>query len=74
MEFISDLFYDVEPTQLFTTIVIIFAVWLAIRELKCWYWKVNDILECLEKQNELSEEILNELKKQNNKTNNKSTP
>jgi uncharacterized membrane protein YjfL (UPF0719 family) len=45
------------------TLVVTILVFLIIRELVMWYWKVNKRIKKQERQIELLEEILREIKK-----------
>lgn len=45
------------------TLVVTILVFLIIRELIMWYWKINKRLKKQERQIELLEEILREIKK-----------
>lgn len=45
------------------TLVVTILVFLIIRELVMWYWKINKRLKKQERQIELLEEILREIKK-----------
>lgn len=60
-----------DPITILLIIVLFVLIWLVTRELKCWYWKINEKLEAQEEQTELLKEILEELKKI---TDEKSTP
>jgi len=39
-------------------VVITLIIFLICREIACWYWKINKVVELLEKQNELLSEKL----------------
>lgn len=64
MDFITEFISTLKnPTSI--VITILFAgilTWIAIREVKCWYWKINNILEEQQKQTEILETILREIK------------
>ena len=48
-------------SYIFTTIIILIIsiiLWLILREVFLWYWKVNKIVELLEKNNSLLESVL----------------
>ena len=48
-------------SYIFTTFIILIisvALWLLLREVFLWYWKVNKIVELLEKNNSLLESVL----------------
>lgn len=48
-------------SYIFTTIIILIitiALWLILRQVFLWYWKVNQIVELLEKNNSLLESVL----------------
>lgn len=49
-------------------LLVIFIIFLAIREILCWYWKINAQLNTQEKIQDTLEDILKELRyiKQNN--------
>lgn len=49
-------------------IIVVIIIIAVIREVVCWYWKINEHLEEQQKQTEILEEIRDILK------NNKSTP
>lgn len=51
-------FFEINEAQLFMYIAIIFVILLIIREARCWYWKVNEIVDEQKKQTEILEEIL----------------
>lgn len=65
---ISDLF-DLDITSLIIFAIIGVVIWLAIREVKLWYWRINEIINEQNRQTQILDEILTELKKSN--TNNK---
>ncbi len=51
------------PAVIIATILVVgILVWLVLREVKCWYWKINNILEEQQKQTEILEIILREMK------------
>ena len=43
-------------------LIILIVVFIILREVNCWYWKINKRIDLLEKQNLLIEKILNHLK------------
>lgn len=51
------------PAVIIATILVAgILVWIVLREVKCWYWKINNILEEQQKQTEILETILREMK------------
>lgn len=51
------------PVVIIVTILVAgILVWLVLREVRCWYWKINEILEEQQKQTEILEIILREMK------------
>lgn len=44
------------------TIVILVVVFLILREVNCWYWKINERISLQKEQNSILEKILKELK------------
>lgn len=55
---------DTEFYMLVCLWVAIFIIaFLLLRVFFCWYWKINKRIDLLEKQNELLEEILMQLRK-----------
>lgn len=46
-------------------ITIAILVWLVVREIRCWYWKINAILAEQQKQTEILEKILSKMKPDN---------
>jgi hypothetical protein len=56
MRFLDELFYG-SGIEMFLTVVIPIAIitWLILREVKCWYWKINENIK-------LQRHILNELR------------
>jgi len=44
------------------TIVILVVVFLILREVNCWYWKINERISLQNEQNSILEKILKELK------------
>lgn len=59
---ISDLF-DLDITSLVIFAIIGVVIWLAIREVKLWYWRINEIINEQNRQTQILNEILTELKK-----------
>lgn len=47
--------------ELLIYIIIGICIWLLIREVKTWYWKINELLSNQEEQTEIMRKILNEL-------------
>jgi hypothetical protein len=45
-------------------IVVVIILFFLLRELFCWYWKINSIVDLLEKQNKLLFNIQNQLMKE----------
>ena len=43
-------------------IVILFGLFLLLRELNCWYWKINRRIELQERTNDLLNKILEEMR------------
>lgn len=62
MDFIEDILSNLnKPGNLiFITIIGIF-LWLVTREIRCWYWRINELLTEHKKQNELLQAILNKM-------------
>lgn len=50
-------------------IIIILVVFVIAREILCWYWKINKVVENQEKLLEIMEDILFEMQKSNIKNN-----
>ncbi|HNX54847.1 MAG TPA: hypothetical protein PKO30_04640 [Prolixibacteraceae bacterium] len=48
-------------------IVLAIALFLILREVACWYWKINERKALMEEQNELLKELI-ELKKKHEKS------
>lgn len=46
---------------LLITLAIVF-LWLILREVNCWYWKVNERLRLQEETNQLLKDIINQIK------------
>lgn len=69
MNVITDFISDLDATKIILTIILILAIrltiWYITREIKCWYWKISDILAEQQQQTELLEKILNEIKPDN---------
>jgi len=53
------------------TVAILAVIFLILREVNCWYWKINERISLQQEQNSILEKILTELKNESNK--NKST-
>ena len=45
------------------SVVILFVVFLILRELNCWYWKINEGIGLMKHQNSLLEKIYGELRR-----------
>ena len=56
-----------EPLLIVIYVVIGIVVFLLIREILTWYWKMNAIVYELQAQNDTLENILNELKSSRNR-------
>lgn len=51
--------------EIITWIIIGFLLFLFFREIMCWYWKINDIIKNQEAQLNLMDEMIIEMKQQN---------
>jgi uncharacterized membrane protein YfbV (UPF0208 family) len=58
-----DQFFEISIDMLGIYLLVSILVFLIIRELVMWYWKINKRLKKQERQIELLEEILREIKK-----------
>jgi uncharacterized membrane protein YfbV (UPF0208 family) len=58
-----DQFFEISIDMLGIYLLVSILVFLIIRELVMWYWKVNKRIKKQERQIELLEEILREIKK-----------
>lgn len=56
-----------KPINIICIIAMSILVWLIIRDIRCWYWRINDRIDEQQKQTELLEKILNEIKSNNTK-------
>lgn len=75
---ISDLL-DLDVTSLILFVCVGIIIWLAIREVKLWYWRINEIVNEQKQQTDILNDILNEIHAQRSTTkptttDNKSTP
>lgn len=64
MKFFEDIKWT-DPTTIITIVVgviVLIAVWLLIRQLVCWYYKINARLREAERTNDVLEEMRDELK------------
>lgn len=66
MDFLFDIIDTISYAKLDTLQIIIYlimfiCIWILLREIKCWYWKVNDILREQQRQTEALYQIINEL-------------
>jgi len=46
-------------------ILLILLLFLVLRQLNCWYWRINERVKLQEQQNELLTQMLDQLKKKN---------
>lgn len=53
-----------DAMQIIIYLIAFICIWLLLRELKCWYWKINDITAEQKRQTEVLQNILNTLSKQ----------
>lgn len=61
-------------TSTFILILIMFVcAWLLLRDVKAWYWKINQLIKNQEEQLDIMDEILFELKANNEHYNNELT-
>lgn len=47
-------------TGLIVTLIVLIILFLVMREVNCWYWKINKKIELQEKTNELLEKLINQ--------------
>lgn len=48
----------IDLTQFILYIIMFICAWLLLREVKCWYWKINEITNEQKKQTRILEEML----------------
>jgi len=58
--------YDYTPIGLMITIIVAIGLFLLLREVFCWYYKINDIKKIMEEQRDLLKKIA-EKENQNSK-------
>lgn len=68
MDLIAELFNSVFDAPFDTLQILIYliagiCIWLLLREIKCWYWKINDIIAEQKKQTEVLEQIHAEIQR-----------
>ena len=56
--FLYFLEYGIDTEQLIIFIIAGICIWLLLREVKCWYWKINEITNEQKKQTRILEEML----------------
>lgn len=66
MEAIMDLL-NINIGQLFLYVTMIVIVWILIRDVKCWYWRINEIVKNQEESLDQMDKVINELNLQNKK-------
>ncbi len=47
----------IDLTVVVITLLIVFMIFIICRELTCWYWKINEMVDMMDKQNMLIEDI-----------------
>lgn len=47
-------------TGLIVTLIVTILLYLALREVNCWYWKINKNIELQEKTNELLQKLIDQ--------------
>jgi hypothetical protein len=50
-------------TGLIVTLIVMILLFLALREVNCWYWKINKKIELQEKTNELLQKLIDQNQK-----------
>lgn len=60
MKQIMDLL-NIDMMQLIIYLVMVICIWLLIRDIRCWYFKINEIVDEQKKQTELLSAILDKI-------------
>ena len=49
---------DATATYLILLVLLLPAIFLILREIICWYWKINKCVDLLDEQNEMFNDVL----------------